>query len=177
MLEKILKKSGWTDIVISIIFILFGIVLIANPEIIVSFIAIILGSIVILLGISRLYEYCMKDKTNRYLLATGIIAIIVGIIIMNCANTILSFFRILIGIWIICSGIMNLQTTIIWKEYQSKLWIISILLSILIIFAGIFILVNNGAILQTIGSIIVAYGVIDIIENFIFIRKIDDYLK
>ncbi len=177
MLEKFLKKSGWTDIVISIIFILFGIVLIANPEIIISSVAIILGIIAILIGVFRLYEYFKSDRTNRYLLATGIIAIIAGIIIMNCADTILSFFRILIAIWIICSGIMNLQTAIIWKEYQSKLWIMSIVLSILIVIFGVFILANNGAILQTIGSIIVAYGFVNIIENVIFIRKIDNYLK
>lgn len=177
MLEKFLKKSGWTDVILSIIFIIFGIVLIANPEAIVSFIAIILGVIFILLGIFRLYEYFTSDKTNRYLLAVGIVAIITGIVIMNCADIILSAFRILMAIWIIYSGIMNLQTTIVWKDYKSRLWLISIILSIAIIIAGVYILVNNGAILQTIGIIITVYGIINIIENFIFIKKVDDYLK
>lgn len=177
MLEKFLKKSGWTDIVLSLIFILFGIMLITNPEAIVSFIAIILGVIFVLFGILKLIEYFTADKTNRYLLATGIVTIIIGIVIMNCANIILSVFRIVIAIWIIYSGIVNLQTAIIWKDYKSRLWLVTLLLSIAIIIAGIFILVNSGAILQTIGVVILTYAIINIVENIIFIKKIDNYLE
>ena len=32
MFEKFLKRSSWTDIVISIIFVLFGVLLIAKPD-------------------------------------------------------------------------------------------------------------------------------------------------
>ena len=63
------------------------------------------------------------------------------------------------------------------KDYKSKLWLTTLLLAIIMILAGIYILVNSGAILQIVGGIIVTYGVIDVIENFIFIKKIDDYLK
>ena len=95
---------------------------------------------------------------------------------MFCASTILSFFRILIAIWILYSGIINLQTTIVWKDYKSKLWVVSLLLSIALIIASIYILVNTGAVLQTIGVIIVAYGIINIIENVIFIKKVDNFI-
>lgn len=95
---------------------------------------------------------------------------------MFCADIILSTFRILIAIWIIYSGIMNLQTTIIWKKYKSKLWLTTLILALFMIIAGIYILVNNGAILQTVGIIIATYGFIDIIENIIFIKKVDNYL-
>ena len=72
---------------------------------------------------------------------------------------------------------MNLQTTIIWKDYKSRLWLLTLLLSIVMIIGGIYILINNGAMLQIIGGIIVAYGIIDIVESVIFIKKIDDYLE
>lgn len=176
-MEKFLKKSSWTDIVISFIIILFGIMLIARPDSIMSTISIILGSICVILGVLRLIDYFSSDRKNNYLLAMGIIAIIAGIIIMFCADIILSIFRILIAIWIIYSGIMNLRTAIIWKDYKSKLWLFSLILSILTIIAGIYILVNTGAMLQIIGSIIVVYGIIDIIENIIFIKKVDNYIE
>ena len=95
---------------------------------------------------------------------------------MFCADIILSVFRIIIAIWIIYSGIMNLQTTIVWKDYQSRLWLLTLLLAIAMIIAGIYILANNGAMLQIVGGIIVAYGIVDILESFIFIKKIDNYL-
>ena len=44
------------------------------------------------------------------------------------------------------------------------------------IIAGIYILINNGAMLQIVGGIIVTYGILDILESAIFIKNIDNYL-
>lgn len=177
MFENFLKKSGWTDIIVSLLFILLGIMLIARPESIIAIISIVLGAIAIIIGVLKLIDYYSMGKQDNYILAVSIVAIITGIIIMFCSNIILSIFRIIIAIWIIYSGLMNLQTALVWKDYKSKLWITTFLLAILMIIAGIYILVNNGAMLQIVGGIIVTYGIIDVIENFIFIKKIDNYLK
>ncbi len=175
-MEKFLKKSSWTDIIISFLFVLFGIMLIARPGSIMSIISILLGAICIIIGILKGVDYFASGKTDNYLLAVSIVAIIAGIIIMFCANIILSVFRILIAIWIIYSGIINLQTALIWKDYKSKLWLTTLLLAIAMILAGVYVLVNNGAMLQIVGGIIVAYGVVDILERLIFIKKIENYL-
>lgn len=175
-MEKFLKRSGWTDIVIALIFILFGIMLITKPEAIVSMIAILLGGICIVIGLLRLIDFFYLKKQDNYLLAIAIVMIVTGIIVMFCTDIILSVFRIIIAIWIIYSGIMNLQTAIVWKDFKSRLWLFTLILSIVMIIGGIYVLVNTGAIIQTIGVIILAYGIIDIIENVIFIKKIDNYL-
>lgn len=176
MLEKFLKKSSWTDIAVSLIFILFGAMLMMSPETVQAMIAILLWAVFIAMGIFRLINYIASGKTDRYSLSIGIVAIITGIIIMFCSGIILSVFRIIIAIWIIYSGIMNLQTTIVWKDSKSKLWWMSFILSILMIIAGIYVMANSGAILQTIGMIIIAYAIINIIENIIFMKKIDNYM-
>lgn len=175
-MEKFLKKSSWTDIVVSLLFVLFGIMMMARPESIMSVISILLGAICVVMGVLKGIDYFASGKTDNYLLAIAIVAIITGFIIMFCADIILSVFRILIAIWIIYSGIMNLQTTIVWKDYKSRLWLLTLLLAIAMIIAGIYILINNGAMLQIVGGIIVAYGIFDIVESVIFIKKIDDYL-
>ena len=175
MLEKFLKKSSWTDIITSLIFVLFGTMLVVSPEMIQAMIAILLGAIFIAMGIFRFINYFASGKIDTYSLASGIIAMIVGIVIFFCSEIILSIFRIIIAIWIIYSGIINLQTTIIWKDFKSRLWLLTLILSILMIVAGIFILINNGAILQTVGVIIIAYAIINIIENIIFMKKIENY--
>ena len=177
MWKNFLKKSAWTDLLISLIFILFGIMLIANPEAIMAVISIVLGVIFILKGTLKVIKYFSTNKTDKYLIPMAVALIIVGIIVMFCSDIILSIFRILIAIWIIYSGIMNLQTSIIWKEYKSKLWLLTLILSIVMILTGIYILVNSGAILQTIGIVIIIYGLVDIIENIIFIKKVDNYLE
>ena len=177
MWKKFLKKSGWTDIIISLIFILFGIMLISRPEAIVSVISILLGAIFIVMGVLKIIDYYSNGKQDNYLIAISVVMILIGIIIMFCADIILSAFRILIAIWIIYSGILNLQTTIVWKDYKSRLWLLTLLLSIATIGVGIYILVNSGAIMQTIGIAILVYGIVNIIESFIFIKKVDNYLE
>ena len=176
MWKKFLKKSGWTDIIVSLIFIVFGIMLISRPEAIVSVISILLGAIFIVMGVLKIIDYYSNGKQDNYLIAIATVLILVGIIIMFCADIILSVFRILIAVWIIYSGIMNLQTAIIWKDYKSRLWLVTLLLAIVTIIVGIYILVNTGAILQTIGIAILVYGLVDIVESFIFIKKVDNYL-
>ena len=95
---------------------------------------------------------------------------------MFCSDIILSAARIVIAIWILYSGILNLQTIIVWKDYKTTLWIVSLILAIATIGLGMYVLVNPGALLQTGGIAILIYGIVNIIENMIFIKKIDDYL-
>lgn len=176
-MERFLKKSSWTDIIISFLFIILGITLMAKPDVIMSMISILLGAMAIIKGLLKGVDYFASEKTDNYLLAIAIVAVIAGIIIMFCADIIASVFRILIALWIIYSGIVNLQTTIVWKDYQSRLWLLTLILAIITILAGIYVLMNNGAMLQIIGGIIMIYGIMDIIESAIFIKRIDNYLE
>ena len=177
MLEKILKRASWSDVVISGVFVLFGLLLVTNPGVVTTMLSVILGGIFVALGAFRIIEYVSKGKEDTYLLGIGAVAILAGIVIMFATGIILSLFRIIIGIWIIYTGVMNLQTAISWKDYQSRLWLGTLIGSIITIIAGIYVLANSGAIIETIGWIIIVYGVIDIIERVIFIKNVDNYLN
>ena len=172
MLEKFLKKSAKQDIVVSLMFIIFGIALIYNPSAVISVLSIILGGIFIVMGILKISEYISTGKMNSYLLAIAISLTIIGIIIMCSSKIILSAFGIIMGIWIIYTGIANLKTTIIWKEYTSRAWLVSIILSIITIAAGIYVLINSSVIMNVIGVIILIYGVVNVIEDIIFMKNI-----
>ncbi len=177
MFERILKRSSWTDIVISIIFVLFGILLIAKPEDTLGAISIILGILFMAMGVLKLVEYYTSDTKEDLLLTTALIEVIFGVIVLFASDAILSLFRIIIGIWIVGAGIMDLQTILIWKEVKSPYWTATLLFSILMILAGIIILVSKDIILTTMGVIVVCFGILDIIDRIIFMKKINDYSK
>lgn len=177
MLEKFLKRSSWIDIIISIIFVLFGALLIVKPNEILDAISMILGIIFISMGVLKLIEYYVSDTKEDYLLTMALLTVIFGTIILFASDGILSLFRIIIGAWIIFAGVMDFQTTLQWKEFKSPFWIVAVLFSILMMFAGIVILINKNIILTTLGVIIVVYGVLDVIDRVIFMRKISDYIK
>ena len=177
MFEKFLKRSSWTDIVISIIFVLFGVLLIAKPDETVGAISIILGIVFIAMGVLKLVEYYTSDTKEDWLLTVALITVILGVVILFASDAILSLFRVIVGIWIIATGIMDFQTTLVWKEVKSPYWTVAVLLSILMMLAGIVILINQNILITTIVIIIVVYAVLDIIDRIIFMKKINDYMK
>lgn len=81
--------------------------------------------------------------------------------------------RTIVAIWIIYAGISKTYLSMKLKELGASAWIVSLVLSIIIIIFGLFILFNNGAIITLIGAIMIAYAIIDIIENVIFIRRLN----
>lgn len=177
MVEKFLKRSSWTDIVISIIFVLFGALLIAKPNETVGAISIILGILFIAMGVLKLVEYYTSDTKEDWLLTVALISVVLGIVILFASDAILSVFRVIIGIWIIATGIMDLQTTLVWKEVKSPYWTAAVALSMAMMLAGIIILVNQNILLTTMGIIIIIYAILDIIDRIIFMKKINDYKK
>lgn len=177
MFEKILKRSSWTDIVISLIFVLLGVLLVAKPEATVGAISIILGILFIAMGILKLIEYYTSDTKEDLLLTIALVSVIFGVIILFASDSVLAFFRVILGIWIIVTGVIDLQTILMWKQIKSPYWTISFLLTILMIFAGIIILINQQIVITAVGVLIIVYGILDIIDRLIFMKKIDDYMK
>lgn len=176
MFEKFLKRSSWVDIIISIVFVLFGILLITKPTEMMSVISIILGAIFIIVGALKIADYLTSKDKMDYLLTMGLISIIFGTIVLFCSDVITGVFRVILGIWIIASGIRNFQTALVWKEVKSGLWTLTIICAMLMIIAGIIVLVSNTLALRIVGTIILIYAILDLITRAIFIKKVTNYL-
>ena len=171
MFEKFLKRSSWTDIVISIIFVIFGVLLVAKPEATVGAISVILGILFIAMGALKLIEYYTSDTKEDLLLTVALVAVIFA------SDSVLAFFRVILGIWIIVTGVMDLQTILMWKQVKSPYWTITLIFTLLMILAGIVILINQEIVLTAVGVLIIVYGILDIVDRFIFMKKINDYMK
>ena len=175
-----LKKSGWADILVSIAFAIIGIFMITKTELAMKIISYILGGIFITIGIIRSTSYFLsKGKYDfyNYDLIYGIIAIIIGLVTICCSGLIESVFRIVIATWIIYSGIIRLSLSFKLNAIQVGMWNVSLILSIIMIISGIYILFQNGAIILTIGIIMLVYAIIDLIESAIFIKYVDELLS
>ncbi|MCI8617614.1 MAG: hypothetical protein HFJ60_05175 [Clostridia bacterium] len=177
MFEKFLRRSSWTDIVISIIFVLFGALFVIKPNETVGAISIVLGVVFIAMGVLKLVEYYTSETKEDYLLTMALIMVIFGVIILFASNVILSLFRVILGMWIIITAVMDLQTVLAWKQVKSPYWTVSLVLTMLMVLAGIIILVKQNIVITAVGAIIIVYGILDIIDRIIFIKKINDYTK
>ena len=176
MFEKFLKRTNWTDIVISILFVILGALFIAKPTEMMSVISILLGMVLFIVGFLKIVDYFTSKDKEDYLLTIALVSVVLGVIVLFCSDVITGIFRVLLGIWIIISGIKNFQTTLVWKDVKSNLWTLTVLCSLLMIIAGIVVLVSTTLALRIVGIVIVIYAVLDIIARAIFIKEVQDYL-
>ena len=174
-LEKVLKKTGVTSLVTSIIFAILGIILIANPEGTIKFIVIILGVLFGLVGLYKIVNYIEnKGKYDFYNndIAYGVIAIVLGIVTICYSTQIGAIFRIIIGLWIVYSAILRINLSIKLKTIDSNVWIYSLIIALIMAFCGIFIICNSGAVIVTLGIVVVIYSVLDAIESIMFLNNV-----
>ena len=104
----------------------------------------------------------------------GLIAITIGIVTIMYSGAIETIFRIIIGVWIIYMAFVRMNFALKIRALDSKISISTLFLSILMLICGIYIISNSGALILTIGYIMIIYSIIDIIENIIFMKNIKD---
>ncbi|MBQ3475693.1 MAG: DUF308 domain-containing protein [Bacilli bacterium] len=172
-----IKKMNLTSIIFSIIFIVLGFFLLLKPDGAIDFIAYVLGVLLIIWGVVLIIQYFTKKNDQQGFIQTsfviGLLVFILGIVFLIKPKTIASIIPLLLGIWMIISGVLKLGYAITVNKQVKN--IIPILLSLLIIGVGLFLVFNpfEGAeiITKAIGIIIIIYSILDIVEC-IFIRQL-----
>lgn len=180
-MEQFLKKIGWTSIITSLGFGVLGLVIAYNPNTTFQIISYVLGGILIAYGVIKILEYFkMKDLNSIYSteLSFGIIAALFGIVVIVCSDMIEAMLRVLIGIWIVYSGCMRFGLAMKIHNFDSdnRVWIPVLFIALAMLLCGIYIIASPGAVMMTIGIIMVVYAVMDIIEEIIFIKNVKDIM-
>lgn len=175
-MENFLKKTGWTSIITSVVTAIIGMVIIGNPMVTMKIVAYVLGSLFIAFGVIKLINYFVAKGAYdfyNYEMIYGILAIIIGIVTIAYSNTIATIFRIIIGVWILYSGIMRFGLVLKLKTLEIKEWKYALMIAILILICGIYVLVKAETIGIAIGIAVLIYSIMDIIEGVIFLRNVD----
>lgn len=170
-----IKKSAWSAIAESIVILLFGILLVVWPEITIVVVANILGAIFIINGIYQIINYFVvkgqRDFLNNGLLF-GVISLLVGIAVLIAGENIANVFRIIIGIWIIYEALVRVNTSIKLHAAGVKIWSYILIIALVMLALGIFVALNSGAVVQLIGWMMIATGVIGILSDTMFIQHV-----
>lgn len=180
-MEQFFKKIGWTSIITSLAFTVLGIIIVYNPNTTFQIISYVLGAILIAYGVLKVIEY-FKVKGSydlyNYELVYGIIACLLGIVVIVCSGMIEAILRILIGIWIVYSGAMRLGLAMKLQKLDAdnKIWVPVLLIALAMLICGLYIIAVPGTVMITIGIIMVIYGIMDIIEEVIFMKNVKDIM-
>ena len=179
-MKDILKKSGYISLLSSIVFLLLGIIIVNHPEGTIKVVSYILGILFIVFGIIRIISY-FKSAKDEYAyydfnLTIGSLCTIVGLVILVFGSAIATVIGFILGIWIVLNAINKINLSFKLKDQKVKYWYITLALSILILVAGLYIVFSPSIILVTLGGILIAYSIMDIIENIIFMINMKKYL-
>lgn len=144
MLEHIKKlfRNYW---VLSVFCIVLGVALIAKPDFFTNAIGYVVGGMLAAYGVVELVRYFLKSREDP-LYATGLVAGVVlcvsGIFIMAKPDFIPKIIALTFGLYMIISGIVNLQDSLNIKSAVEDKWKFSTISAIITILIGIALVVN-----------------------------------
>lgn len=131
-------KIGY--IIMSVLLCVFGVLLIADPDISLSVIGIVCGALFIVFGLVRLVGYFSKDLYRlafQYDLAFGLLMIALGIIMLLSPESLMNFICIALGLSIFADGLFKVQIAIDSKRFGLSTWWLIMALAVITVVVGI----------------------------------------
>ena len=183
-LEKKIKRTFNISLVSSFIFVIVGLFLFIKPDVTISIISYIIGGVLLSVGLINVYKYFSSDSKYNlfsFYLAYGVLLCIAGIFLIIDTTIFARIINIIVGIWIIVSSITKFQYAFALKKASNSDFFYTLLVSLLMFIWGIVLLVNPLesalTITQVIGIFIIIFAVLDIVDNFIIRKNIDDIIN
>jgi len=173
-------KKMWTSSILSALgFILLGLFLLFKPETTISMISYIIGTIILLIGAFALIRFFKNRTTNSLLsfdLMYGIICGVAGFVLILNPSALASLIPFVLGIFIVVSSALKVQYALLLKQKDNKMWITTLILSFVTLVCGVVLIFNpfEGALVitQVIGTFIIIYALLDVIECYIIKKNL-----
>ena len=175
VLKNCFKQNCKVSITESLIVAMLGVILIIAKEEIIKIISTILGVVFIFVGIYKIINYFLtRQKGDFYDFDSiyGVCACIIGLITLVYRPEVVLLLRIIIALWIIFTAFVRMTLSIKLKDLDMSAWTYSLIFSIIMFGCGLFILLNEGAVVTLLGITMIIFSVIDIIEDLIFMKNI-----
>ena len=180
MLDKIIGEAKGIfniitlfEIIISIIFILIGLLFFTSSTASNVLVSIVTGFALIVAGASSIFSYFRRGSIvlfNNYLIM-GILYIIIGVISMFLKQSL----SIALGIYLLVVGCQKISYGLFLKKFNEKTWIFDLVVGILFIALGVTAFFTNGEyVIEVVGICLLGYGLINLI-NIILLRKRSKY--
>ena len=129
-----MKAAKISYIAVSSLICLFGIALIAFPDISVSVVGVIIGIAMVVFGAVKLIGYFSRDLFRlafQFDLAFGILLITLGILVLLRPEQLMSFLCVIIGVAILADGLFKIQIAMDARKFGIRQWWLILALAIL----------------------------------------------
>ena len=164
---SIKNYSGIFNLLGSILFLILGAIMYTKPSAVVIFTTYIFGGLLIVVGLFKCIKNYLDVKKDNEVssneMIIGIVMAVLGVVCIFLAGVVEALVRLVIGGWMIFSGINSLINALSLDKRTSK-FIISLIISIIIIGGGLYTILKANLEFQVIGIVLMAYAVLEIIK-------------
>jgi uncharacterized membrane protein HdeD (DUF308 family) len=161
-----MKKELKMNLLISILFLLIGIILFTNPGGVIDFIAYIVGGIFLFVGLIYFVQFWRGEKKNIFVseFYSGVISVVIGVILMFNNGALDLALRVFSGVWILYRAIVHLKVALTLKDQKDDAWKVSLGISIILFAGGLFEILVQSLELTIIGFVIILYSLFEIMN-------------
>lgn len=164
------KEKQQKNLIGSILLLILGIVLVTNSNIVVIIAFQIIGIIIILYGVFKLYQYLNLKKQFKIedndKLTYAILSIAIGLLIILLASIIEVGLRFILGFYLILTGLSKLTIALEIKDMKQQMARTNLIGGILFLVLGIYTIFVANTALIIIGILFIITAIVDFINYF-----------
>lgn len=182
VVERRFNKMINANVIVSLIMLFVGIILLLNPDFSNKFIGILVGVTFIFSGVNMIYDFVKRDGAKLYSfnIMFGIMAVLLGILLIVYPYSLMKFVTICLGIYFIVYGALKINYSVWFKIGGEDSWVLNLVMGILIIVFGILIMTNPFASLtvtQLIGIFLIIMAILEVTDSILFKKRANDIMK
>ncbi len=173
---EVKSYSNIALLISSIVFFILGAVMFTRPDAIVLVVSYVIGGLIILLGIFNCIKNYIQVKNDNRIsskgMVLGIVLVVVGLVFIFLAGVIEALVRLVIGGWILFSGINRLINAL-YLDKKSVNFYVMLVLALLLIGGGLYTILETNLVFKYLGIVLMVYSTLEII-GYIFNKKNDN---
>ena len=162
-------KESNKSIISSFIILLFGALIFAYPNTVVTTASMIFGGVLMFYGLILVIKNYYEERSNTNKSSTsfliGIFLLVVGLLFIVLANVVSQILQYVLGAWILFTGIERLMIALSLGK-NNNAFITQIVISGLLLAAGLYTILRGHLEIQIIGIIMIVYSILQIIGYF-----------
>ena len=155
------------------IYILVGLLMIISPKMISDFICFLIGGIILLFSSNQILGF-IRNKTAKFKLVLGVLALILGSYIILNPEEFISFIPFVAGVIILIDSVSKIVQSLDLKKHGYASWSKITLTSLLMLLFGLFLLFNPFGAIEIVIRILGVFLIIDGICEAVTVKAIHE---
>ena len=184
---NVFKRIKWTYVLLSVFFLVLGLLLVCNPGTSMVTICRILGGIALAFGVVKIVLYFVRDIEGvavRYDFAVGAFTIIVGALLLWRAPTMVGILSVVIGLFILVDCVFKLQVAIDSRRMGASSWWVTLLFTCVCMVMGFLLVFDPFSGQQVLATVMGISLIADGLQNLctviyaaVFVKDVKDAVR